>query len=89
MKHLAVSLYVCCEEENYGKTGEVVSEDPFCDLGLEAGHRGWILSSHCLAAAATRFCHRCGEVSFHRTCPDLSHSTCQDSFAAAHPLQVV
>lgn len=30
------------------------------------------------------YCRRCGEAFSRRTRPDLSHSTCQDSFAAAH-----
>lgn len=90
MKHLEELIYVCYGGENPGSTGEIESEDPFSGLGSEEGHRGWILSSCCLAqtAAATLSCHKCGEASSHRTRLDLSHSTSQGSFAAAYPHRV-
>lgn len=90
MKHLEELISVYYGEVSLGKTGGTASEDPFWDLGLAEGHRGWIPSSCYLAqtAAATLSCRRCGEVSFRRTRPDLSRSTCWNSSAAAHPHQV-
>lgn len=64
---------------------EMKSGVPSWGLVAEA-HPSPILSSCYLQrkAASIQLFHKCGGVSSHRTCLDLSHSTCLESFAIAY-----